>query len=90
MATLMSNVAGWVISANPDGGYCLIQQFGNFPRADQNVDEPGNTFEESVQRGYTFTGQFVCQGYALSVGQQVLFDIAEGSPLNFATNVRVP
>jgi hypothetical protein len=89
---LMTDVSGYVTSANPNGGGCLIQQYGNFPRFEQASDEPGNNFEESVRAGYTFDGQFVCKGYFLSEGQSVLFDIAAGTSVqgNYAVNVRVP
>jgi hypothetical protein len=65
-----------------------IQAFGNFPRDDQNVDEPGNHFEPAVQ--YSRDGAFQFSGYDVSAGQSVLFDIAQGPHAAYATNVRVP
>lgn len=85
---LLTNLTGfveWVNAAVPCG---MIQQFGNFPRADQDVDEPGNAFEFSAR--YQPSGRFSFNGYAVSAGQQVLFDIAQGPYAAYATNVRVP
>jgi hypothetical protein len=88
---LMHDVPGFVTSANPDGGTCCIQAYGNFPRFEQRRYSPGD-WHPAVQAGYTFNGQFFCQGYLLSEGQSVLFDIAAGAGAtgNYATNVRVP
>jgi hypothetical protein len=65
--------------------------YGNFPRAGQNRDEPGNDFEQSVRAGYTFTGQFEFRSAQVSQGQSVLFDLAQdGTGAVYACNIRVP
>ena len=70
----------------PAGG--MIQAFGNFPRRDQNADEPGANFHPAAR--YSSDGQFQFSDYYVSAGQQVLFDIAQGLSAPYATNVRVP
>jgi hypothetical protein len=84
----MTDLAGYVTAGGPGCG--LIQQFGNFPRAGENPDEPGNNFEASVRAGYTFDGQFLFRSADVSAGQQVLFDLAEDTGAVYACNIRVP
>ncbi len=88
--TLMTNLSGYVVYGNDAGGAGLVQQFGNFPRVGQNLDEPGNNFEASVRAGYTATGQFIFSNAQVSAGQEVVFDLVQGVRDVEAMNVRVP
>jgi hypothetical protein len=92
MATVMTNLSGYVTSASPRGGCGQIQQYGNFPRVGQNADEPGNNFEDSVHQGFTYDGQFEFRSAQVSEGQSVLFDLVEDALSGgvLADNVRVP
>ncbi len=88
MATVLTNRAGTVLVGFPTGGG-VVQQFGNFPRYDQAVDEPGADFESSAV--YSRSGLFQFSDALCSSGQQVLFDVAvNDTGRAYATNVRVP
>ena len=87
---LMSDLSGYVVCGHDAGGSGLVQQFGNFARAGQNADEPGNNFEQSVKQGLAFTGRFTFSSAQVSAGQQVLFDLEQGAREVEACNVRTP
>ena len=86
----MTNLSGYIVAA-PGEFLGELVQFGNFPNP-TNPFAPGQpTPEESYRRGYTSDGHFYFRDAQVSVGQEVLFDVALGGVVGIeAVNIRVP